>query len=62
MPSWPDVSDEALRDTMERWLLPRLVGLRRRSEVEQLDLGAALLEMLDVGAAPGARRSLRRRT
>ena len=44
--SWPDVGDEALRDRMELWLLPRLVGLRRRSEVEQLDLGEALLEML----------------
>jgi ATP-dependent helicase HrpB len=44
--SWPDVGDEALRDTMELWLLPRLVGLRRRSEVEQLDLSEALLEML----------------
>lgn len=44
--SWPDLGDEALRDTMELWLLPRLVGLRRRSEVEQLDLGEALLEML----------------
>lgn len=44
--SWPDVSDEALRDTMDLWLLPRLVGLRRRAEVEQLDLGEALLEML----------------
>jgi ATP-dependent helicase HrpB len=45
-PSWPDVSDDALRGTMERWLLPRLVGLRRRSEVEQLDLREVLLEML----------------
>lgn len=44
--SWPDVGDEALRDSMERWLLPRLAGLRRRSEVEQLELSDALLEML----------------
>ncbi|HET7188800.1 MAG TPA: ATP-dependent helicase HrpB [Gemmatimonadaceae bacterium] len=44
--SWPDVSDAALRDTMERWLLPRLVGLRRRVEVEQLDLSEPLLELL----------------
>ena len=44
--SWPDVSDDALSDTMERWLLPRLVGLRRRGEVEQLDPGEALLELL----------------
>jgi ATP-dependent helicase HrpB len=45
-PSWPDVGDAALNDTMEAWLLPRLVGLRRRSEVEQLDLGGVLLDLL----------------
>jgi ATP-dependent helicase HrpB len=44
--SWPDVGDEALRATMERWLLPKLVGLRRRAEVEQLEVRDALLEML----------------
>ena len=44
--AWPDVSDVALNVTMERWLLPRLVGLRRRSEVERLDLAAVLLEAL----------------
>lgn len=44
--SWPDVSDGALNTVMEAWLLPRLVGLRRRAEVEQLDPGAVLLEAL----------------
>ena len=44
--SWPDVSDDALGEALEQWLLPRLVGLRRRSEVEQLDPGAVLLESL----------------
>jgi ATP-dependent helicase HrpB len=44
--SWPDVGDAALDSTMERWLRPRLVGLRRRTEVEQLDLAALLLESL----------------
>jgi ATP-dependent helicase HrpB len=43
---WPDVSDHALTAAMEEWLLPRLLGLRRRSEVERLDPGALLLESL----------------
>ena len=46
-PSWPDVSDAALARSMEDWLAPRLVGLRRRDEVARLDLGAALLDLLD---------------
>jgi ATP-dependent helicase HrpB len=45
-PSWPDVGDAALAHSIDRWLAPRLVGLRRRAEVAQLDLGAALLERL----------------
>ena len=44
--SWPDVGDGALDAAMDEWLLPRLAGLRRRSEVEQLDPGALLLESL----------------
>ena len=31
---------------MQEWLLPRLTGLRRRAEVEQLDLASVLLESL----------------
>jgi ATP-dependent helicase HrpB len=45
-PSWPDLSESALAASMQEWLLPRLAGLRRRSEVEQLDLGSVLLESL----------------
>jgi ATP-dependent helicase HrpB len=45
-PSWPDVGESALVASMQDWLLPRLAGLRRRSEVEQLDLGGVLLESL----------------
>lgn len=45
--SWPDVSDAALDNSMERWLLPHLIGMRRRAEVEALDLGGILLETLD---------------
>jgi ATP-dependent helicase HrpB len=46
-PTWPDVSDAALGATMESWLAPRVRGMRRREEVARLDLGAALLELLD---------------
>jgi ATP-dependent helicase HrpB len=44
--AWPDVSETAMASSMESWLLPRLIGLRRRSEVEQLDPGAMLLDAL----------------
>jgi ATP-dependent helicase HrpB len=44
--SWPDVGDAALRTSMEGWLLPRLIGLRTRAEVERLDPGALLLDAL----------------
>src|SRR5207253_6144479 len=33
-------------ESIDRWLAPRLVGLRRRTEVAELDLGAALIEPL----------------
>ncbi len=44
--TWPDVSDEGLASSMADWLLPQLVGLRRRADVERLDPGAILLESL----------------
>ena len=43
---WPDVGDQALRATAQEWLLPHLVGLRKRQDVEALDLGALLLARL----------------
>jgi ATP-dependent helicase HrpB len=43
---WPDVGDLPLRQSARQWLLPHLVGLRRRAEVHALDLGALLLSML----------------
>jgi ATP-dependent helicase HrpB len=43
---WPDVGDVALRASAHEWLLPHLVGLRRRDEVDALDLGALLLSRL----------------
>lgn len=45
--AWPDWSDSMLGATLGRWLLPHLGGLRRRSDVEQLDLAAILLQELD---------------
>ena len=33
---------DALREAMSDWLLPHLVGLRRRSDIEQLNLAAIL--------------------
>ena len=45
--AWPDVSDTALAASLAHWLGPHLVGLRRRDEVARLDLGAALLGLLD---------------
>ena len=46
-PTWPDVSDAALAGSMERWLSPRVTGMRARADVARLDLGGALLELLD---------------
>jgi ATP-dependent helicase HrpB len=45
-PSWPDVSDAALMTTLERWLLPHAYGMRRRDELQRLDLTALLQGML----------------
>lgn len=44
--SWPDVSEAALRATAHEWLRPHLIGMRRRADVEQLDLVAVLEGML----------------
>lgn len=46
VPGWPDVGEDALRATAHEWLLPHLVGLRRREHVDALDLGALLLARL----------------
>ncbi|HEX5971832.1 MAG TPA: ATP-dependent helicase HrpB [Gemmatimonadaceae bacterium] len=44
--SWPDWSEAGLRASMDEWLLPHLVGIRRRSDVEQLDLASVLQSWL----------------
>jgi len=46
-PRWPDWSDHALLASLESWLSPRLVGIRRRDQVEKLPLDDALLDTLD---------------
>jgi ATP-dependent helicase HrpB len=46
VPGWPDVGDAALAASAGEWLLPHLFGLRRRAQVEALDLSALLLARL----------------
>jgi len=48
-PSWPDVSDEALSETLGTWLAPHLGGARSLSDVARVDLAGALLAMLPWG-------------
>jgi ATP-dependent helicase HrpB len=44
--SWPDVSDEALTASLGAWLEPHLPGIRRLSDLDRVDLAAALLDRL----------------
>jgi ATP-dependent helicase HrpB len=43
---WPDVSDQALADSLESWLAPHLSGFTRLADLMRLDLGAALNGLL----------------
>jgi ATP-dependent helicase HrpB len=43
---WPDVSDMALRDTLDDWLGPYLDGVTRRDHLPRLDLSAILKNLL----------------
>lgn len=45
-PSWPDVSDAALLDSLETWLAPALGELKRWGDLERADLGGALLRIV----------------
>ena len=45
-PGWPDVSDAALASSIDAWLAPRIIGMRRRADVARLDLGGALSDLL----------------
>jgi ATP-dependent helicase HrpB len=40
--SWPDVSDETLRETLSEWLGPFVDGVRRLDELARLDLTQVL--------------------
>lgn len=40
--AWPDWSDAALMETLEQWLGPHLSGLRRRGDLDRLDLAQIL--------------------
>jgi len=44
--AWPDISDSALLDTLEAWLLPWLEGVSRASHLAHVDLAGALLALL----------------
>jgi ATP-dependent helicase HrpB len=41
-PGWPDVSDDALTETLEEWLAPHLYGLKNGDDLRKLDLTAIL--------------------
>ena len=43
---WPDLSDAALREYLDAWLTPWIVGKTRVSDVQRLDLNAILLDRL----------------
>jgi ATP-dependent helicase HrpB len=43
---WPDVSNAALRDTLDDWLSPYLDGITRRDHLTRLDLSAILKNFL----------------
>ncbi len=43
---WPDVSDPALTDSLEKWLAPHIGGITRIGGLKKTDLGAALGSLL----------------
>jgi len=43
--SWPDVSTEGLTAAIDRWLVPYLAGVRRRSEIGRIPVAEALLQL-----------------
>nr|WP_240948266.1 ATP-dependent helicase HrpB [Planosporangium mesophilum] len=45
-PPWPAVDDEALVDQARQWLDPELGQARRRTDLERIDVGAALRRLL----------------
>ncbi len=45
-PAWPDLSDDALLDTLESWLAPYTEGMRSLADIQRLNLLAALESLL----------------
>ena len=45
-PSWPDVSDDALQETLGDWLAPHVGSARSLADLGRVDLAGALLAML----------------
>lgn len=45
-PAWPDLSDEALLNSVEQWLAPYLDNVNKRSDLNKLDLSAILSSLL----------------
>jgi ATP-dependent helicase HrpB len=46
-PDWPTMSDEALDARLEEWLGPSLDGVTKWSELQRVDLSAALATLID---------------
>jgi ATP-dependent helicase HrpB len=44
---WPDLSDSALLDTLEEWLLPALAGKRSLGSISAADVGEGLETLID---------------
>ena len=44
--SWPDVSDEGLLAALNEWLAPRLHDVTRRAQLERLDVGQMLRDLV----------------
>jgi ATP-dependent helicase HrpB len=46
-PDWPDLSDAALLDSLEDWLLPSIAGKRSLSAISAADVGEGLDSLID---------------
>jgi ATP-dependent helicase HrpB len=46
MGDWPDISDKALKVSVQDWLTPYLAGITRLSDVQKLDLHVILRSMM----------------
>ncbi|WP_438444941.1 ATP-dependent helicase HrpB [Gorillibacterium sp. sgz5001074] len=46
-PAWPDVSEQALLDTLPEWLGPFVAGMRSKSDLGRLNMAEVLGELLD---------------